>query len=77
MPDNGLSNMLTRRELIYALGLLGFSAAFSRSFANSTTLPLIQKPTPASGESIPVIGLGTSRTFNKASSQENLNEFCN
>ncbi|MEO0369485.1 MAG: aldo/keto reductase, partial [Pseudomonadota bacterium] len=67
--------MLNRRELISALGLLGFSTAFGQSFADNLALPLIQKPIPTSKELLPVIGIGTSRTFDKESTQKNLNQF--
>lgn len=67
--------MLNRRELISAFVLLGFSKAFGQSFADSMALPLIQKPIPSSKEWLPVIGIGTSRTFDKESSKDNLNHF--
>lgn len=67
--------MLNRRQLIQALGVLGFSAAYAETFASTLALPLIQKPIPSSKELLPVIGVGTARTFDQASTSENLNKF--
>jgi len=64
--------MLTRRELIQLLSLLGFSAAAGRSLASSTTEPLISKPIPKTGELLPVMGVGTARTFDKVTTEESL-----
>jgi len=47
-------------------GLLAFDALRARAAepaAPGNTLPLIQRPIPSSGELVPVMGMGTSRTF--------------
>lgn len=54
---------LTRRELMKALAALCASAVVPGIKAASRE-KLISKPIPSSGEAIPVIGLGSSRTFN-------------
>jgi len=59
--------MINRRKVvqlsagILAVPSLGFAATPDASPIAS--LPLIQRPIPSSGELIPVIGMGTSRTF--------------
>ena len=40
--------------------------------ADSGTLPLIQRPIPSSGELLPVMGMGTSRTFDTEGDPESL-----
>jgi diketogulonate reductase-like aldo/keto reductase len=54
---------LTRRRFLQGLGVAAASPFFSatgRTAARETTT----KPIPSTGERVPVIGLGTSRTFN-------------
>ena len=67
--------MINRRDLIRALGLLSISAPLCRSFADGMAPSLIQKPIPSSEELLPVIGVGTSRTFDQLSSEENLSQY--
>jgi len=66
--------MLDRRQLFrLCAGTLGATAL--GSFANllaAQELPLIQRTIPSSGESLPVIGMGTSRTFDKKKTPINL-----
>lgn len=58
---------LTRRSLIQALGVTAASAALGQAWASSSLASRDQKmltrPIPSSGESLPVIGLGTFRGF--------------
>jgi aryl-alcohol dehydrogenase-like predicted oxidoreductase len=70
--------MITRRQLLQlGAGLLALPAgtilAKDKQSGNSTaTLPLIQRSIPSSGELIPAIGMGTSRTFDTDSDAESL-----
>lgn len=64
MPDK---QQLSRRRLLklMALGLVtGFSGILNPGLSRASTTAYIRKAIPASKESVPVIGLGTSRTFN-------------
>jgi aryl-alcohol dehydrogenase-like predicted oxidoreductase len=55
---------LSRREVLArGFSLLAAAAVASRAVAASPGDGLIRRKIPASGEEIPVIGLGTSRTF--------------
>jgi diketogulonate reductase-like aldo/keto reductase len=54
---------LTRRELMKTLAALCASTLVPATRAASRE-QLISKPVPSSGEAMPVIGLGSSRTFN-------------
>lgn len=62
--------MINRRQiLLISAGLLAASALPGRAATKTTDnidLPLIQRPIPSSGELLPVIGMGTSRTFDTA-----------
>ncbi|WP_299877881.1 aldo/keto reductase [uncultured Cocleimonas sp.] len=65
--------MVTRRQILQlAAAMLALPA--SELFAESATskLPLIQKKIPSSGELLPVVGMGTSRTFNKDDDPESM-----
>ncbi len=53
---------MTRRRFLQGLGA-ATAAPFVLGLGTTTPEPLIQKPIPSSGERIPVIGLGTSITF--------------
>jgi diketogulonate reductase-like aldo/keto reductase len=59
--------MINRRQALQwaAGGLAAHALGMSGSALGDTgaTAPLIQRPIPSSGEQIPVIGMGTSRTF--------------
>ena len=53
--------MLTRRQVIqFGAGMLAMLSG--KPFA-AAELPLIQRPIPSTGELLPVIGMGSSRTF--------------
>jgi diketogulonate reductase-like aldo/keto reductase len=66
--------MMTRRELLKAAGtalaiggLAPWATAMAMAMAGS--LPAIRKPIPASGELLPVIGMGTWQTFHVGSGE--------
>jgi len=56
--------MITRRNLIKGFFGLWIFQTIKPNVLLSEELPLIKKPIPVSGEMLPVIGMGTSRTFN-------------
>ncbi len=62
MSDNG-SSTFSRRGLLQAGALAGAGLALSRTLlaADMTTMPLITKAIPATGEKIPVMGVGTNQ----------------
>ncbi len=59
--------MIKRRQLLQlSAGLIASQSLQIRAGETpspSPTLPLIQRPIPSSGEMLPVMGMGTSRTF--------------
>jgi diketogulonate reductase-like aldo/keto reductase len=68
--------MINRRQVmqlgatVLAYPALGFGAA--PEVPTTASLPLIQRPIPSSGELLPVIGMGTSRTFDTDGDPESL-----
>ncbi len=62
---------LTRREMLKLSAGAGAALTFGRlpAFAQDTST-ILKRPIPSSGEMIPVVGLGTSRTFNVSASEE-------
>jgi len=74
--------MLTRRQLLQlGASLMAMPVAHVLAKSQSAdpspsqktaTLPLIQRPIPGSGELLPVIGMGTSRTFDTDGSAESI-----
>jgi len=56
--------MISRRNLIKGFFGLWIFQTFRPNVLLSEELPLIKKSIPVSGEMLPVIGMGTSRTFN-------------
>jgi aryl-alcohol dehydrogenase-like predicted oxidoreductase len=56
--------ILTRRDMLKVSAGAGAALAFGRlpAFAQDTEIRM--RPIPSSGEQIPVVGLGTARTFN-------------
>lgn len=54
---------LNRRRLLQALLALGFSGSSLAGLSEAARLKKIVKAIPSSGELLPVIGMGTSRTF--------------
>jgi diketogulonate reductase-like aldo/keto reductase len=70
--------MMTRRELLKAagtalaiggLGPWATAAATATATATAGSLPAIRKSIPSSGESLPVIGMGTWQTFHVGSGE--------
>ncbi len=56
--------MMSRRQVLQlSAGLLAFPSLGLHAAVAASTLPLILRPIPSSGELIPVMGMGTSRTF--------------
>lgn len=53
----------SRRRFLASLGGLGAGLLVRPVWPGATERKLISKPIPASGERLPVIGMGTSRTF--------------
>ncbi len=68
--------MINRRQIIQAsasmlaVHSLGLSAGPAASTSNP--LPVIRRPIPSSGELVPVMGMGTSRTFDTAGDAQSL-----
>jgi len=62
---------LSRRE---TMGLLGAAAAFSSAASLAETGPVNKRAIPKSGESISMIGLGSSRTFDVGDDEAALDE---
>ena len=62
--------MITRRQLLkLSAGLLALPYT---NLLRAADLPLIQRKIPSSGEMLPVIGMGTSRTFDTDNDAESL-----
>jgi aryl-alcohol dehydrogenase-like predicted oxidoreductase len=57
----------TRRAALW-----GTAAALALARTASAQAPLLRKPIPSSGEQIPIIGLGTARRYEEASSEADL-----
>lgn len=55
--------MIDRRHLLASLAAAGAAAAIPRVGAGQGA-PLLMRPVPSSGEQIPLVGLGSWRTFN-------------
>ncbi|MFW2439601.1 MAG: aldo/keto reductase [Arenicellales bacterium] len=53
---------LNRRQFMQVLGMLG-TAVGGMPLTARGTVPMLKKTIPSSGEQIPVIGMGSSRTF--------------
>jgi diketogulonate reductase-like aldo/keto reductase len=52
-----------RRGFLKMLGVLGIAGAWAPTAFGAEARVAIKRPIPSSGETIPVVGLGTSRTF--------------
>ena len=63
---------LSRRDFLAAAGVTALGLVARPAWLRAATLPAITKAIPASGERLPVIGLGTSRTFDVAPDSEQL-----
>lgn len=64
---NNYQNILSRRQFIKRFGLLAAGMTLMPKVAFSQTRKPITHAIPSSGERIPVIGMGTSRTFDAGS----------
>ncbi len=53
-----------RRTFLTSLGALGLSTTFGLGRASATSKTILTKPIPATGEALPVIGMGSWITFN-------------
>jgi hypothetical protein len=60
--------MLTRREFLRSTGAGAALAATLRPASAEILSPILSRPIPATGELLPVIGLGGSASFRKAAS---------
>ncbi len=63
--------MLNRRRMLQlgaglATGAAGLRSVAAQAGSTAATLPVIERSIPSSGEQLPVIGMGTSRTFDTA-----------
>jgi diketogulonate reductase-like aldo/keto reductase len=63
-----MRNNMTRREATKVMAATAASLLVAPSLPAEAKGSLLQRAIPASGEMLPVIGLGTSRVFNAASS---------
>ncbi|MCW8900236.1 MAG: aldo/keto reductase [Gammaproteobacteria bacterium] len=61
---------ISRRTLLKALLALGISGSSITKLLHAATQNILVKKIPSSGEEIPVIGLGTSRTFDALGDEE-------
>jgi aryl-alcohol dehydrogenase-like predicted oxidoreductase len=66
--------MMTRRDYLALCATLGAGSMLApgRPWARQQTRALITRPIPASGERLPVVGLGSSASFSRAASGENV-----
>jgi diketogulonate reductase-like aldo/keto reductase len=68
--------MINRRQVLQlSASMLAYQSLAlnaEQATAPASTLPLIQRPIPSSGELLPVMGMGTSRTFDTAADAESL-----
>lgn len=64
--------MIDRRDLLTSLAAAGAAAVFPR-IARAQGAPLLTRAIPSSGEQLPMVGLGSWRTFNVGSDPEGLN----
>ena len=61
---------LTRRRLLAATAATTLGLLLRPAWLRAATLPVITRAIPSSGERLPVIGMGTSRTFDVAPDPE-------
>ena len=61
---------IQRRQLMRALMALGVSAPLLPGLLHAAEQQVITKPIPSSGEQLPVIGVGSSRTFDALGDDE-------
>ena len=63
--------MLSRREWLSLTLATGAAAAFDRAWL-SAQQPLIMRAVPATGERLPIVGLGSSATFSQVARKEDV-----
>lgn len=61
---------LTRRDMLKLTAGAGAAVALGRLPAFAQAPDILKRPIPSSGELIPVVGLGTARTFNVGDSED-------
>jgi diketogulonate reductase-like aldo/keto reductase len=66
------TRMLDRRQLLSSLAAAGAATALPR-LASAQNTPLLTRKIPASGEQLPLVGLGSWRTFNVGDDPEGRN----
>lgn len=69
--------MLTRRQLLQLAAAslaLPMESLLAKAAERTRSLPLIQRAIPRSGEMLPVVGMGTSRTFDTGADAESLTQ---
>ena len=65
--------MIKRRHLLQlSTGLLAARSLGLKAAPEAASLPMIQRPIPSTGEMLPVMGMGTSRTFDMPDDAESL-----
>jgi diketogulonate reductase-like aldo/keto reductase len=71
-----MTDTLTRRSFVASLSAAGAAFAFRPSIAGAHPGPgpILTRPIPSSGEALPLVGLGTSRTFNVGEDVEARNQ---
>lgn len=67
-----LMTNINRRQFIKMLSLLGCNVLVPENVFSTSSM--IRKPVPKTGETIPVIGLGTSRTFDVENDTDQLSQ---
>ena len=60
----GSNQELSRRAFLTSLATLGAAAALGAGYAIAAPGPILKRPIPATGEQVPVIGMGSWITFN-------------
>ena len=65
-------NNISRRTLLKALLALGISGSSLTNLLHAASQNIIVKKIPSTGEEIPVVGIGTSRTFDAINDEERL-----
>ena len=64
------STNIRRRQLVKALMVIGISGPLLSGIVQAVDKGIITKPIPSSGEKLPVIGVGSARTFDASGNDE-------
>ena len=67
---NNDSTNIRRRQLIKALMVIGISGPLLSGIVQAVDKGIITKPIPSSGEKLPVVGVGSARTFDASGNDE-------